>query len=81
MYAELKQVRDWGKRPAKFKRYYKTLLSENLGTHYHEWPAGKANAEVQILVEANSKPHDILIYTGSSVTRDRSGWAFTIKQG
>ena len=77
---ELKQVRDWEKRPVEFKPYYKTLLSENLGTHCREWPAGKTNAEVQMLVEANSKPHDIVIYTDGSVTRDRSGWGFTVKQ-
>ena len=34
--AELKQVRDWEKRPVEFKPYYKTLLSGNLGTHYCE---------------------------------------------
>ena len=78
---ELKQVRDWGKPPVGFKPYYKTLLSENLGTHCREWPGGKANAEVQLLVEANSKPHDIVIYTDGSVTRDWSGWVFTVKQG
>ena len=33
-------------------------------------------AEVQMLVEANSKPHD----TDDSVTKDRSGWGFTVKQ-
>ena len=38
---ELKQVRDWEKHPAEFKPYYKTLLSENLGTHCRELPAGK----------------------------------------
>ena len=74
---ELKQVRDWEKRPVEFKPYYKTLLSENLGTHCRKWPAGKTNAEVQMLVEANSKPHDIVIYTDGSVTRDRSGWGFS----
>ena len=79
--AELKQVRDWGKRPVEFKPYYKTLLSENPGTHCREWSARKANAEVQMHVEANSKPHDIVIYTDGSVTRDRSGWGFTVKQG
>ena len=79
--AELKQVRDLEKRPAEFKPYYKTLLSENLGTHYLEWPIGKANVEVQMVVEANSKPHDIVIYTDGSVTRDRSGLGFTVKQG
>ena len=34
-----------------------------------------------MLVDANSKPHDIVIYTDGSVTRDRSGWGFTVKQG
>ena len=77
--AELKQVRDWEKRPVEFKPCYKTLLSENLGTHCHEWPAGKANAEVQMFVEANRKPDDIVIYTDGSVTRDRSGWGFMVK--
>ena len=52
-----------------------------LGTHCHEWSAGKASAEVQMLVEANRKPHGIVIYTDGSVTRDRSGWGFTVKQG
>ena len=39
-----------------------------LDTHCCKWPAGKAKAEVQMFVEANSKPHDIVIYTGDSVT-------------
>ena len=78
--AELKQVKDWGKRPAEFKPYYKTLLSENLGKHCREWPARKANAEVRMFAEANSKPHD-MIYTDGSVTKDRSGWGFTVKHG
>ena len=43
------------------------LLSQNLGTHCREWPAAKASAEVQMLVEANSKPHD-MIYTKSQGT-------------
>ena len=71
--AELKQVRDWEKRPVEFKPYYKALLSENLGTHFREWPAGKTNAEVQMFVEANSTPHDIVVYTNGSVTRDWLG--------
>ena len=33
-----------------------------------------------MLVDANSKPHDIVIYTDGSVTRERSGWGFTVKQ-
>ena len=34
-----------------------------------------------MFVEANSKPHDIVMYTDGSVTRDRSDWRFTVKQG
>ena len=79
--ADLKQVRDWEKRPVEFKPYYKTLLSGNLDTHCREWPVEKTNAEVQMLVEANNKPHDIVIYMDGSVTKDRSGWGFTVKQG
>ena len=33
-----------------------------------------------MLVEANSSPHGIVIYTDGSVTRDRSGWGFAVKQ-
>ena len=71
--AELKQVRDWEKHLVEFKPYYETLLSENLGAHCREWPARKANAEVRMLVKANSKPHDIVIYADDSVSRGRSG--------
>ena len=39
--AELKQVRDWKKRPVEFKSYYTTLLSKDLGTHCRDWPAVK----------------------------------------
>ena len=34
-----------------------------------------------MFVDANSKRHDIVIYTDGSVTRERSGWGFTVKQG
>ena len=34
-----------------------------------------------MFVEANSKPHDIVIYTDGSVTRVRSSWGFTVKKG
>ena len=48
---------------------YKTLLSHSLGTHCPGRPARKATAEIQMLVEASSKPNDKGIYTGGSVTR------------
>ena len=34
-----------------------------------------------MLVEANSKPHDIVIYTDGALTKDQSGWGFPVKQG
>ena len=33
-----------------------------------------------MLVEANSKPHDIVIYTDGSVTRNLSDWGLTVNQ-
>ena len=80
---ESKKVKDWEKHPLEFKPYYETMLPDIQGTHFREWSAGKANAEVQklMLVEANRKTQDIVIYTGGSVTRDRSGWGFTVRQG
>ena len=77
---KLKQVRNWEKCPVEFKPYYKTLPPENLGMYCHEWPVGKSSAEVHMLLKANSKPCDIVIYTNGSVTRNRSGWEFTVKQ-
>ena len=73
---ELKQVRDREKRSVELKPQYETLELENLDTHCCECPAGQTNTEIQMLVEANSKPHDIVIYTDGLVTRDLSRWGF-----
>ena len=59
---ELSQVRGWEIRAVGVKPYHKTLLPESISTHCREWPAGKSKAKVQLmLVEANSKPHDVVI--------------------
>ena len=34
-----------------------------------------------MLVKANSKPHETLIYKDDSVRGEQSGWGFTVKQG
>ena len=34
-----------------------------------------------MLVEANSKPHDIVVYEQIASHRDQSGCEFTVKQG
>ena len=46
------------------------------------WMASwKSQAEVPMLITANSNPHGIVIYMDSSVTRDWSGQGFKVKQG
>ena len=68
--------------PLVFLRHlYETLLPENLGRHCREWPAGKADSEIRQLIQENSKPQDLIVYTGGSVTKKQSGWGFTVKQG
>ena len=78
---ELKQNKEWEKYPNRFQHLYETLLPENLGRHCREWPAGKADSEIRHLVQENSKPQDLIVYTDGSVTKDQSGWGFTVKQG
>ena len=58
-----------------------TLLSDNKGKHCCEWPARNTNAETHMFIKTNSKPHDIVIYMDSPVTRNQSAWGFTVKLG
>ena len=44
-------------------------------------PAGKTESEIKFLIQENRKPHDVTVYTDGSVTKDQSGWGFTVKQG
>ena len=46
-----------------------------------EWPAGKTESETRFLIQENSKPQDLIVYTDGSVTEDQSGWGFIVKQG
>ena len=55
------------------------LKPEYLGTLCHECLTGKASADTQMLIEDNSKPYNIVIYTDGSVTRDQFGCRFTVK--
>ena len=34
-----------------------------------------------IIIQENSKLQDLIVYTDGSVTKDQSGWGFTVKQG
>ena len=78
---ELKQVRDWEKAQLSSNPNMGLCCQKTLHTHCREWPARNANAEVQMLVDASRKPHDVVIHTDGSVTRNRWGCGFTAKQG
>ena len=61
------------KSPVESKPYNETLLLENPGTYCRKWPARKVSEEVPMLVEDKRKPHDTVMCTDGSVTRDGSG--------
>ena len=43
-----------------------------------KWPAGKTESEIKLLIQENSKPQDLIVYTDGSVTKYQSGWGFTV---
>ena len=60
-------------KPSSVQALLETLLSESQDTHCRDI------AEAQMLVEANSKPRDIVIYTDGSVARGRPCWRAMVK--
>ena len=38
-------------------------------------------SETKLFIPGNSKPQDLIVYTGGSVSKDQSGWGFSVKQG
>ena len=78
---ELKQTKEWERYPNRFLRLYKTLLPENFRQHCREWPAGITESGIKLLIQENSRPQDLIVYTDGSVTKDQPGWGFTVKQG
>ena len=38
-------------------------------------------SEIKLLIQENSKPQDLIVYTDGSVTKDQSGWGSTVEQG
>ena len=78
---ELKQAKEWERYPNQFPCLCETLLPENLGKYRRQWPPGKTESETKLLIQENSKPQDLIMYTDDSVTKDQSGWGITVKQG
>ena len=58
-----------------------SILPENLEKQYRECPAGKTESVIKLLIQENSKQQDRILYIDGSVTKDQSGWGFTVKQG
>ena len=57
-----------------------TGVQATLGRECREWPEGAANAEVESIIEENSKPRDTIVFTDGSVQRGKkSGWAYTAR--
>ena len=77
---DLKSTKEWEEHPAALKHLYRIKKPDNLGRHCREWPTGQTNAEIQAIIEQNSNPQDVIIYTDGSVAPGRSGWGFTAKQ-
>ena len=49
--------------------------------HCGEWPIGKTESEIKLLIQENRKQQQFLVYTGGSATKDQSERGFTVKQG
>ena len=78
---ELKQTKEWERYPNQFRHLYETLLPENLGKHCWEWPEGQNRVRDQASYSRKWQTQDLIVYTDGSVTKDQSGWGFTVKQG
>ena len=52
-----------------------------LGIHFDRMLTYRKRMETTALIQENSKPQDPIVYTDGSVTKDLSGWGFTVKQG
>ena len=78
---ELKQSQGVGNVPKPIPASLRPLLPENLGKYCREWPVGKTESEIKLLIQENSKPQDLIVYTDVPVTKEQSGWGLTVKQG
>ena len=41
----------------------------------------KLSQKIKLLIQENSRPQALTMYADGSVTKDQSGWGFTVKQG
>ena len=69
-----------GKVPKPIPTSLQDTPATKLGKALLRWPAGKTESEIKLLIQENSKPQDLIVHTDGSVTKDQSGWGFTVKQ-
>ena len=76
------QANQWvGKVPKLIPASPRNTPARRLGKAGREWPAGRTEWEIKLLIQENSRPQDLIMYTDGSVTEDQSGWGFTVEQG
>ena len=57
-----------------------TQVIATLGRECREWAPGATHAEVETIIEENSRPGDVIIFTDGSVVREqKSGWAYSAR--
>ena len=57
-----------------------TQVIATLGRECREWAPGATHAEVETIIEENSSPGDVIIFTDGSVVREqKSGWAYSAR--
>ena len=80
--SDLRDTKEWENQPRQLRRFYQVVASDHLGRHCRDWASGSTDAEIRIIIEENTKPDDLIIYTDGSVCREKgkSGWAFTAKE-
>ena len=79
---EPKRTKEWEiKVPKPIPTCLSGTLLENVGKHCLKWPGGKTESEIKFLIQENSKPQDLIVYTDGPVTKDLSQCGFTVKQG
>ena len=72
------QTKEWERYPNWFQYLYETFLPKNLRKRCQEWPAGRTEPQIKLLIQ---EPQGVTGYTDGSVTKDQSGWGFTGKKG
>ena len=53
--------------------------ARKLGKALRRMAKGKTESEIKLLIQENSKPQDLIVYTDGSVTKDQPRWGFTVK--